>query len=269
MNKGVLSVHPTRVHGLLFDMAVFAGWSLILFGVISIPSLENAWGSFSLDEEGADPASVRQWIVGAWLLGGIVFQNVGALLKGPGLRYRLAQQPQSGKGMMRFLSVLWFAHFMFFLIVAAMALTLLGWEAPDTNGQSGMYLFWGIAILVIGSTTTLVVRATSEPSKKPPPPSRPYLEYIGDFLLWVSVLILTRVLWDPLSSLFTTGEMAFEFGFLQLVLRGVLFLGMLYLFVVFYLPARLLFLVEDGRDWRTWVQMGIVLTPLVWHIFFG
>jgi len=255
---------PATLHGLLFDAAVFAGLALFYLGLVPIPnpSLDPTWG----DDD------VSDWVVGLWLAGAILAQILGALLKAPALRHRLARRrTMPGKALKRTIALLWWVHFLFFTFLVAFSLALLGWALPATDKITGAYMLWGTTVFAIGGLTTLATRWAAKPGSEsaPSPPTRPGLEYLGDFLLLVSVLILTRVFWNPMAALFTTGEIGFGPGLVQVIMRVVLFLCMLYLFVVFYLPPRLLFLVEDGHRRRTWIQMGIVLAPLTWHVFFG
>ena len=88
-------------------------------------------------------------------------------------------------------------------------------------------------------------------------------------MLFVSVVILTVIFWEPFSQLLTEGSFAGEFGIEQLISRVVVFACMMLLASVFYLPVRLLFLVEDGHYPATWLQISVVLSPLVWHIVAG
>jgi len=256
---------PT-LHGLLFDATVFAGWILFLFGFSPIPNLDSIaveWGS---------DAGVSVRMVGLWLVGGLLAQVLGAFFKGPFLRHRLAGRKHSpGKALKRLMVLLWWAHFLFFTLIAAFSLMLLGWMPPETDEITGSYMLWGTTVFTLGGLTTWAARWATRPAtaRSPAPPSYYGLEYLGDILLLASVLILTRFMWDPMAQLFTTGEIGFDDGLVRLIARVVLFLCMLILFGAFYLPPRLLYLVEDGHHRRTWIQMGIVLIPLTWHVFFG
>jgi hypothetical protein len=49
----------------------------------------------------------------------------------------------------------------------------------------------------------------------------------------------------------------------------VLLVSLSLLFVVFYMPSRYLFLVEDYRYVRTWVRMWIAMLPLAWLVLVG
>lgn len=255
----------STLHGLLFDVAVFIGLLLLHFGIVLIPSpyLEPEWGS---------DIGIPDRAIGLWLAGGLLMQIMGALLKGPSLRHRLLQRRRTpGKALTLLIALLWWGHFLFFTLVTVLSLGLLGWPPPETDEITGPYMLWGLTIFMMGGITTMAVLWAGKPGEeaRPRPPRHPSLEYLGDFLLLVSVLILTTILWEPMAMLFTTGAIGFEFGLVQVIMRVIVFLCMLCLFVVFYLPPRLLFLVEDGHYRRTWMQMGIVLVPLTWHVFFG
>jgi hypothetical protein len=234
---------------------VFAGLILVHFDIVPIPSP-------SLEPEWESDAGIPDRVIGLWLAGGLLAQILGALFKAPALRHRLFQRRQApGKGF----TLLWWVHFLFFTFLATFSLGLLGWDFPKTDEITGPYMLWGITVFTIGGITTLAVRWAGKPGEeaRPRPPARPGFEYLGDFLLFVSVLILTRVIWDPMAALFTPPEIGVP-------MRVVLLVCGLVLFVFFYLPPRLLFLVEDGHYGRTWAQItGIALAPLLWHVFFG
>jgi len=235
---------PT-LHGLLFDAAVFAGLALFYFDIIPLP-VPSEFGS---------DAGVPDWVFGLWLAGAILTQILGALLKAPFQAYRLRA---AGTDPAPLPALLWWVHFLFFTVLAALSLGLLGWD-PDPDGKIGPLLLWFFITFGIGGLTTLA--ASSGALLRPL--IHPGLEYLGDFLLLVSVLILTRMIWNPIAELFTPADMG--------VLAQMLWLlcGLM-LFVFFYLPPRLLFLVEDGHYGRTWVQIiGIALAPLLWHVLWG
>ncbi len=89
-------------------------------------------------------------------------------------------------------------------------------------------------------------------------------EALADGLLWISVSIITRFFWE---SWYIEIETSRGIGFSQ---RGiVLLVSLSLLFVVFYIPSRYLFLVEDYRYGRTWVRMWVAMLPLAWLVLVG
>jgi hypothetical protein len=91
-----------------------------------------------------------------------------------------------------------------------------------------------------------------------------WLEYAGEALLWISVAIITRVFWDSLIALI---EPVGGIGFSG---QGLILLAaMIVIYSFFYLPARVLFLVEDYRSVWTWVQMLAAMFPVLAVILLG
>jgi hypothetical protein len=78
------------------------------------------------------------------------------------------------------------------------------------------------------------------------------------------VSIITRFFWE---TWYLEIEPSRGIGFSS---RGiVLLVSLSLLFIVFYIPSRYLFLVEDYRYARTWVRMWVAMLPLVWLVLVG
>ena len=122
-----------------------------------------------------------------------------------------------------------------------------------------------IAFMVGGFTTYLVRSAEQSTTASARTMNRPgWLEFGADGLLWVSVILVTRIFWDGLVELV---EPASGMG-----LSGqgiVLLVALSFLYVFFYLPSRYLFLVEDYRSLLTWIQVGMAIMPVVWLVIVG
>lgn len=222
---------PGRIHGLLFDTAVFLGGWLLL---------------------AINPAEMAEPWLGALLLTAVAAQAAGAHFKRHHLGARLAQQSTPSGLFGRFMQALLLFHFILFTAMSLMAFIYLGWYTPN-----GPIEGWWVALaFVLGGVTTGTVYGAARPATTPPA-SHAASEYAADALLWLSVLLTTALLWNNLfADLGATPT-------LGLTGRGlVLVLALAFLFVVFYLPARYLFLVEDYRHPATWLRLWVVMLPL-------
>lgn len=242
---------PGRLRGLLFDGAVLIGYVALSLDVLPTPHVISDIGP--TDEPGPTE--------GLWLLCAVGAQWLGAAFKARPLQRRLA-----GYDGMIGVNAMLLTHFILFLIVNAVAFSLLGWS-PEVS-QDTLTLnegIWGLAIFVVAGGTTLTVGYAADTGGTKAPPGFPGREAVGDVLLFISVVILSVFLWEPLAELMTATDAR------GLTLAGrLLFAGAaLLLFAVFYVPSRLLFLVEDGASGRTWFQVGLVASPLIWRVLAG
>ncbi|MFZ1400111.1 MAG: hypothetical protein WAS33_24625 [Candidatus Promineifilaceae bacterium] len=228
---------PTQMHGFVFDLAIFLGsWGLLALNLAALPD---------------------RWVGG--LLGTAVLTQIGgATLKGRYLPHRLP--PTASDAFTRFMQLLLLLHFILFTVMSLLGAALLGWYVPDAAGENG----WVLLAFVLGSLATGQVYRATQPALAAPTAQHSAAEYAADALLWLSVLITTALMWD---GLFTDLGAGVGVGFTP---RGVvLALALAALFVVFYLPARTLFLVEDYRHPATWLRLWLVLLPLLIAIFRG
>lgn len=228
---------PSQVHGFIFDLALFLGsWGLLLL----------------------DPAMLPDRWVGGLLGTAVLTQIAGASLK---KRYLPQRLPPATSGLFtRFMQLLLLLHFILFTVMSLLGLALLGWYAPDAAGED----WWILLAFMLGSLATGQVYRATQPAPAAPTAQHSRAEYAADALLWLSVLITTALMWD---GLFTDLGAGVGVGF---TLRGaVLALALAALFVVFYLPGRTLFLVEDSRHPGTWLRLWLVLLPLLISIFRG
>lgn len=243
------AVKPEKIHGLLFDGAVFAG-SIVLASRLP-----------RLGDEVADSAA------GILLLAAVLAQAAGAYGKRPYLRWRLSGRKRSSSGGLAwgFMQALLFIHFLLFTVMTLFGLSLLGIARLDDAPGFFQGDLWVLASLLAGAAVTLMVRSASQPGvRDAPPPGPGWLEYAADGLLWLSVILVTRFFWDGLLLM---AEPAAGSGFSG---SGLLLLAALsLLFVFFYLPCRYLFLVEDYRSPLTWLQLWTAMLPAAWLVFAG
>ena len=224
-----------QIHGALFDLGVFlGGWGLL---TIDLAALPDGW-------------------LGGLLLTAVFCQIAGATLKGRSLPARLPPLP-SGL-FARFMQLLLLLHFILFTVMSLLGVALIGWYQPDAPGEG-----WWIALsFILGGLATGLVYGAGRPSPTDEQPVNSPTEFAADGLLWLSVLITTALMWDTLFTDLGAGQGA---GFTT---RGVvLALALSALFIVFYLPSRYLFLVEDYRHPSTWLRLWVVMLPLLTAIF--
>jgi len=239
-----------KIHGLLFDGATFLG-NIAFFG--SLPKLGD---------------EVDESIAGALVLLAVLTQIAGAWLKKDFLAQRLSHKtPLPSKGLGRsFMDVLLFLHFLLFSVMTTFAFALLG--IYEISGSTSFYRgdVWIIIAFLVGGFATFLVK-TAEPNEEAGIKAKnsPYwLEFGADGLLWVSVSLVTRIFWDSLMALI---EPASGIG---MSAQGIMLLvAVSFLYAFFYLPSRYLFLVEDYQSTLTWVQVGIVMLPVMWLVTIG
>lgn len=234
---------PDRIHGLVFDGAFFLGYLV--------------W----LRSYGNNIEYLPDKTIGLVLGIAIITQFLGAWLKRGALSQRL-QGSSKRKGVLEnWMNLLLFLHFILFTVVAGMCFMLLGLEGDTTED------FWILVALVIAGITSYMVWRAGRGNGKQEHQERglDLSEYVADGLLWVSISIITRFFWETWYV-----ELAPSRG-IGLTRNGIIIIvGLSILFVVFYLPGRYLFLIEDYRFPGTWVRMWLLgMAPLIIFIIFG
>ncbi len=239
-----------KVHGLLFDGATFLG-NVALFGFL--PRLGD---------------EVDELTAGFMVLLAVLTQIAGAWWKKGFLAQRLPQRtfPPSNALGRGFMSILLFFHFLLFSVMTTFAFELLG--IYEISGSESFFKgdVWILIAFMVGGFATHCVKAAT-PNKKVSvsAKNRPrWLEFGADGLLWVSVSLVTRIFWDGLVALIEPA------GGIGISGQGIMLLvAVSFLYVFFYLPSRYLFLVEDYQSVLTWVQVGIVMVPVVRLVIIG
>jgi len=241
---------PDRVRGFIFDLAVLAG--NIVFTVSILDQSEN----------------LSDRTIGILLGVAVTTQLLGAVLKTNPLKYRLsATSPRHTADMLdKFMGALLFLHFILFSVISLMTMSLVGIVDLMDRSSSGDDIWVGVSLLIAGLLTYSVWHAGKRPDKVPTKMIKYPIaqEALADGLLWISVSIITRFFWE---TWYLEIEPSRGIGFGS---RGiVLLVSLSLLFVVFYIPSRYLFLVEDYRYGRTWVRMWVAMLPLAWLILIG
>jgi len=241
---------PDRVRGLIFDLAVLAGNLIFTLSIL----------------ERSENLSDRN--IGFLLLAAMITHLLGAVLKSGPLKYRLSGKSsrQTDDLLDKFMGVLLFFHFILFTIICLMSLGLLGIVNLVDRSSSGDDIWVGLSLLIAGLLTYTVWRAGNRPEKVPTKIIRfpNAQEALADGFLWISVSIITRFFWE---TWYLEIEPSRGIGFSLLGL--VLLVALSLLFVVFYIPSRYLFLVEDYRYGKTWLRMWVAMLPLIWLVLIG
>lgn len=242
--------NPYRIHGIIFDLGFLFG-NFVIIGPL-------------LDRN--DPISDQT--LGYLLLAAVAAQFIGALIKKRPLGARLTDASEGDEDDVprKFMNALLFFHFIIFTVFTLMGLSLIGAIDPSQEGTFWGDDIWIILSLLVGVSTTFVVLRAGQPAEKIEGgnPFSWLVEYGADLLLSISVIIITRFMWEELFTDLTnvTG--------IGLNGRSVVFLGALsILFVVFYLPGRYLFFIEDYRHPGTWLRLWLPMLPIAWTVLIG
>ena len=239
-----------RIQGLLFDLTMIIV-NFYILGSIHRTPLEQ----FS------------NLTIGILLGVGILTQFSGALLKAGPLQQRIGlletEKSETREGCMGCLS---FIHFIFFLIVIGMSLSLVGLiDLNESNG--GKEFIWVIVSMliaaVVSGTVWLAVRSPTDQNGRDI--WLPYQEILANVLLLISASIITRFFW---TALLLESEPP---SYMGLSMRAFVYIAAVSaLFMVFYVPARLLFLAEDYKYPMTWLRLWLVaMFPLLAIVFVG
>jgi hypothetical protein len=241
---------PLNYRGLLFDLAVF------VINVFLVRLLTRHVGRLlSLTFLSDDPRAGRTLL--AVICTACAAQLVGAALKRRPLQARLLARRDGGDYAPGF-GCLMILHFTLTLVTSAGIVALLPSESPG-----------GVMVLVFFLSmipTALVWRAVT-PYKKPPEPdwrNSRWVEAAADLCLFAYMLVNLAV-WNTV----TAGANLPASGPGDLVSRALGFVLMSPVILLFYLPPRLLFLVEDYKYRATWISMTLAVAPVAYRIVFG
>lgn len=238
--------HHPHPQGLLFDALFF-----VANGILWNPIFRLA---VPADKTG-NPTEIFAW----FLMAAVAAQGLGAFLKRPALQIRL--YPSGGekdRGTFIFVSMLvpLVLHFLIFFIAPALGAGALPFRFPT----------WAI---VFGAIPTILVVRALIPRKIPYAEESQTtgknwagLEAIGNFLLVFSAVVLQAFFQESMVG--GTGNLRHAALPVRLIVSALLFIP----FLLFYLPPRLLFLVEDGGRGRTWLRIVLVQFPLTLHVLF-
>jgi hypothetical protein len=246
--KGRRPFLPFNYRGLLVDLAVF------VVNVFLIRLLTRYIGRLlSLTFLSDDPQASRTLLI--IISAAFAAQLIGACLKRRPLQARLLAQHDSGESIFGCLLIL---HFALTLVTSAAIVALL---LPNSSG--------GISVLVffLGMIPTALVWRAMTPYKKPPEPdwrSSHGAEVVADLCLFAYMLVNLAV-WNTL----TAGSNVRAAGVGDVLSRGLGFIILSPVILLFYLPPRLLFLVEDYKYRATWISMLLAVSPVAYRLIIG
>lgn len=240
---------PVNYRGLIFDLAVFA-FNVFLVRLLT-RHVGRLLGLTFLDD---DPQASRTLLY--IMSGALAAQLLGACLKRRPLQARLLAQRDDGGG--DAFGCLIILHFCLTLVTAAVIVALL------PSGQSGGLLVLVFFLSII--PTALVWRAMT-PYKKPPKPdwrNSREVEIVADLCLFANMLV-NLAIWNTLTS--THAARATGVG--DVFSRALGFAILSPVILLFYLPPRLLFLVEDYKYRATWISMTLAVAPVAYRFIIG
>jgi hypothetical protein len=239
---------PVNYRGLLFDLAVF------VVNVFLVRLLTRRVGRLlSLTFLSDDPQASHSLLI--IISVALAAQLVGAYLKRRPLQARLLTQPDSDESPLGCLIIL---HFTLTLVTSAGIVALL---LPKSSG--------GVTVLVFFLSmipTALVWRAIT-PYKKPPEPdwrNSHAVEIVADLCLFAYMLVNLAV-WNTVTA--GSNVRAASVG--DVFSRALGFVLLSPVILLFYLPPRLLFLVEDYKYPATWISMTLAIAPVAYRMIIG
>lgn len=246
--KGRRRFLPVNYRGLLFDLAVF------VVNVFLIRLLTRHVGRLlSLTFLSDDPQASRTLLI--IISAAFAAQLVGAWLKRRPLQARLLARQDGGESLFGCLIVL---HFALTLVTSCGIVALL---LPNSSGGLSVLVFFLCLI-----PTALVWRAMT-PYKKPPEPdwrNSHGAEVVADLCLFAYMLVNLAV-WNTL----TAGSNVRATGVGDVFSRALGFILLSPVILLFYLPPRLLFLVEDYKYPATWISMTLAVAPVAYRLIIG
>ena len=198
-------------------------------------------------------------LLALWLGTIFVLQTAGAYLKRRPLQARLARlQRTDGLGCLT-MTLLLFNYILSLLIL----ITITAVEPALTDLEP-----WTIfAVMIIGAVPTVLLYRAIMPGK-PPKPSpwldSPQAEWVADVFL-LTYVVTNTMFFDLLTGYQATPPASFE----DVVAHLASLVAVLVLFFLWYLPPRLLFLVEDKWDRGAWFRTAVVMAPIAFRWVVG
>jgi hypothetical protein len=239
---------PANYRGLIFDLAIF------VFNIFLIRLLTRRLGGLLKQTYLADDehAAHTFFII---ITAAMAAQIAGAILKRRPLQARLAARGEKASDNFGCLLIL---HFALTLVTGAAILAL------SPLGPSGGWIVLLFFLCLI--PTALVWRAMT-PYGKPPAPdwrNSRAVELAADLCLFAYMLVNLAV-WNTVTS----GSAQRVEGVGDLFSRLLGFVILSPVILLFYLPPRLLFLVEDWRYRATWISMTLAVAPVAYRFIIG
>lgn len=201
-----------------------------------------------------------------WMLAALLFYTLGAWLKHQPVYYRLLNSGKQIEKMPALLFII-LGHWLIFMMVEQFAEPAIRtiFDLPPVNPKRTE----GEVVLVSGLVATFVTWLVFRSARKSITKkklSSTYLfrrEVIADILLVGSISILSFLFWEK-------GVMAFLSSKPTVTINDIwLSFGMLCIaYVLFYLPLRYLFLIEDYSSRQTWIRLSLIFGLLMVKVLF-
>jgi hypothetical protein len=243
----MLGIDTARPSGLVSDGLVFA--TNLVFLTPATGWLESLVQRTFGDD---DPVAGHQLAI--WLTVVVALQAAGAFLKRRPLQSRLkGSNPLGGAT----LWLLLFNYILTLLIMSTIVATVWDQESP-----------WPIFVVLIAAVipTYLINRALSPVERRARVPflDAPWIERVADLFL------LTYVVTNTMFFNLLTGFKATPPASIGDVITHLLSLFVvLFIVLLWYLPPRMLFLVEEARDRGAWLRMLIAMSPIAFRWVVG
>ena len=225
---------PFHRRGMMLDLSVF------LFNLYLLRFSMRGMGSLlSRTYLADDPHAARTLLIVISVA--LVAQIIGSIFKRRSLQARLLAEGQGFPGIFALFLIL---HFALTLVTVVGIMSLLPY--PTSGGMTVLAIFLSMI------PTALVWRALT-PYKTPPEPdwrNSRVTENLADLFLVVYMMVNLSI-W----SIVTAGSNVHAAGFGEMVARALGFVLMSPVLLLFYIPPRLLFLVEDYKYPATWLSM--------------
>jgi hypothetical protein len=211
---------------------------------------------------------LEEFVISPWfsymMLGGLVFYIAGAILKHVPLRDRLSS-PLTPPREIHYALFLVVGHWMIMLVALIFSSrafnTILG--LPSKKEADGIPV--GLLMVLAGVLTVIVYRSKKTKTKKKEYGER-YLfrrELIADIFLFTGVSVFTFIFWEKGIMALLSYKPATGFSDLWF-----LFILLSITYVLFYLPLRYLYLLEDRSHQQTWKRMLFIFGFLLLRSLF-
>ncbi len=195
-----------------------------------------------------DPLASRQ--LALLLSTAVVFESAGAYLKRRPLQARLAQSKHGSAGC----ATTWLLLFTYILnlLIGITIVALLG-----LSQDSPLPIFAAAVLAFV--PVYLFHRALSPPKAQPHPSwlDSPQAEWCADLFLLAYVVVNT-LFFNLLTGYKASPPTSFDELFTHLLSLFVV-IGIA---LIWYLPPRLLFLVEDFQERGTWIRIVVAMSPI-------
>jgi len=240
---------PFNYRGLIFDLAV------LVFNIFLVRLLTRRVGglltlAFLKDDEQAG----REFFY--VMAAACAAQLVGAWLKRRPLQRRMALRGETVAGGFGCLLIL---HFSLTLVTGSGLLALSPLKQPSGG--------WIVLLFFLCIIPTALVWRAMTPYSKPPEAdwrTSPAAELVADLCLF-AYMVVNLAVWNTVTS----GSAARAAGVGEFFERALGFVLISPVVLLFYLPPRLLFLVEDWKYRATWLSMTLAVAPVAYRFIVG